>query len=218
MLTRYLWIILFLFTFILFLPMRLGGEEIPLTGNFRWVLGSILPDDSFQVVTDYVLKKDRPENELLLYFLPISNSYLYLFTLSSENKFKLLFPEKFNIFNKADYHYTPYEFHKVDILPFDAECPGETCMLVSTRRLIQFEKLVRAYRSAADSHKTGLFADILMELTRLHYQRYLVNAPVTPWDTGSIPSKGETAQGMGIRLTAQQYNYYFIAVFRHECE
>ena len=216
MITRDLCTILFLSAFFLFFPITLDGEET--TGNFQWVLGRIMPDDSFHIVTDDILVKEQPENELLLYFLPISNSYLYLFTISIQQEFRLIFPDNFSMFNKANYHYKPYEFHKADIMPFNAACTSETYILVSTNRLRKFERLVLAYQSAPASRKITLFADILMELTRLRYRRYLVNAAVTPWETSSIPSHGKTAQGMQIELTAQQFNYYFIAVFRYECE
>ncbi|MBN2535303.1 MAG: hypothetical protein JXB88_20655 [Spirochaetales bacterium] len=218
MITRGLCTILFLSALMCLFPGALDGEEIPATGNFRWVLGRIMPDDNFHTVTDYVLADERPENELLLYVLPISNSYLYLFTLSTQQEFRLIFPGNFSIFNKTTYHYTPREFHKADILPFDSVHGGEICMLVSTSRLRGFEKLADAYRSAPESRKIMLFADILMELTRLHCRRYLAHTAVIPWESGSIPSHGETAQGKQIELTAQEFNYYFMAVFRYACE
>jgi hypothetical protein len=84
--------------------------------------------------------------------------------------------------------------------------------------LRKFEKLIHGYRSAPPSRKRGFFADILMELTRLRHQRYLADTGVRPWETSTIPSKGETLQGMEINLVAQQFNYYFMVVYNYECE
>lgn len=176
-----------------------------------------MPDDSYRQLSAFKLTKEQVQNDVRFYFIPISGSYLYFFSLSADREFRLIFPVSFHDFSKVDYHYRRYEFPENSIWPFMNTVCSETHVLVSTKRLKEFERLITDYRKSGPAGKPAVFSDIMMYISHLRSLKYLSGTAVSPWENSSHPSR-ESGEKMSIEVTAVKFNRYFEAIFEYECE
>jgi hypothetical protein len=207
---------------VLFLQVSLSGDDTPVAppdGNFRWAFGEMLGNDFRPNARNkkYDLTPFLSEGDIRLYFMPFPNSYMYLFSISGDCEFKLIYPDDFGDFKKADYNYTCHPFLKNDLCPLVSEkTRAETYMLVSTERLSDFEQLIAGYRKASNTEKKAYFSDIRMYIESLRSRRFASGTVSRPWDNFTLPpSYKEIVEGVEIELRAEEYKYFFKVCFSY---
>lgn len=210
---------LFILIILIFLPLiSISADIESALGNFRWAMGSENLKEEFKGRKVFIFKKDNLDNKTIFLFIPLSNSYLYLFSISADKEFKLIFPVKFNDLIEDTYYYSLYEFNMNEIWPFMKNSCSETCAIISTEPLPEFEKLIIKYQKAKRINKVNFFSDILMYIDSLKSKKYLSGTKHTPWTSIPMPAESEIINGKDIKVVPEQFNYFFEVVFKYECE
>jgi hypothetical protein len=120
-----------------------GEPQEPVIGRFKHTC-IMVRDNQPVVLTDSKITREMLKNEIILYYMPISHAYIYLYALNPGKEFRLIRPVYFNVFERTgNYFYNPECITFTDTCyPGTGTDPWEIHLVISTKRLPAVEKLI----------------------------------------------------------------------------
>jgi len=108
-------------------------------------------------ITDRFISGEMLKNEIIFYYKPLTNTYVYLYAILPGKKFQLIRPFRFKDFNKFNYFYHPeyIYFSKEHQIQAELGC-WELHFIVSTRRLPEIENLLSRLDKITENKKEKL--------------------------------------------------------------